>query len=211
MKVEEEGCVKRGQLEPAADKLEQVWQMSERIWNSVYLVWTSTHFLRVVWLRKPTSRVFQNFVSWLLFDITDESHRKHFFFLGKQLQDLIIKKNQAARLGAYFKCYSSLWIEFGLEIPRMLPKKGLEIVPEGKHVLPCADFIPGWSVHKRKEALAWKDVFVLLDFVPAFCKFILGAVSRQQPRIHVFLICLFVIDYLSSNCIHQRLKATCSK
>lgn len=85
--------------------------------------------------------------------------------------------------------FSSLWVEVRLEIPRGLPKKGLEIVPGEKRVFPGMILFQN-SQPTRKTGASCKDFLVVLDFVPVAYKFILGAVSKQQLRIHIFLVCL---------------------
>lgn len=94
------------------------------------------------------------------------------------------------RFEAYFKCYPSLWIEFWLEISQGLPKKDLQIVPKEKCVFPMLILFQNDPPTIGNGASAWEDFFVLLDFVPIVYKFILGLVSKQQPRIHIFLVSL---------------------
>lgn len=161
-KVNERVVWERAWLEPAADKLEQVWKISAKTWNSVSLVQTGILFLRILWLRKPAARVFQNSVSWFLFlsAETDGNYRKHCFPLGRQLLGAyLIKRSEDAKLWGLLKCYSSLWVKFWLEIPRALPKKHLDRVSEGKHVLLCVDFIQEWSVHNRKGSFSMKRCY----------------------------------------------------
>ena len=79
--------------------------MSAKTWNSFSPVQTSILFLRRLQLRKPTSRVFQNSVSWFLFllDEADGSRRNHLLLLGRQLLGAyLIKKNQDAKIWGLF-------------------------------------------------------------------------------------------------------------
>lgn len=94
------------------------------------------------------------------------------------------------RFGAYFKSFPSWWTEFWLEVSRGYLKKDLEIGPEGKRVFPVLISFQNDSPAIGNGASAWEDFFVLLDFVPVIYKFTLHAVSKQQPRIHIFLVCL---------------------
>lgn len=75
--------------------------MSAKTWNSVSLVQTGILFLRILWLRKPATRVFQSSVSWFLFlsAETDGNYRKHCLLLGRQLLGAyLIKKSEDAKL-----------------------------------------------------------------------------------------------------------------
>lgn len=63
-------------------------------------------------------------------------------------------------------------------------------MPEEKSVFPVLILFQNDPPTIGSGALAWEDFFVLLDLVPVIYKFILHAVSKQQPRIHIFLVCL---------------------